>query len=69
MLGVDAHDDGCGWGKFLSIKLDVDLTRALAREKTITMKGKRHWVPLKYEKFPRICFVCGKISHMAMDAL
>lgn len=29
----------------------------------MNLQGLRIWVPITYEKMPRICFCCGRITH------
>lgn len=34
-----------------------------SRGRTLNLKGSKIWVPLTYEKLPRICFRCNRIVH------
>lgn len=63
VVEVDTKVDGCGWGQYLRIRVEVDLLKALVRGRRISVKGKCCWIPFKYEKLPRICFDCGRITH------
>ncbi|XP_041019827.1 uncharacterized protein LOC121261463 [Juglans microcarpa x Juglans regia] len=60
---VDTKEDGVGWGKFLRVCINIELMKPLARGRTITMKGEKLWIPVKYEKLPRFCFECGCLIH------
>ncbi|XP_042964509.1 uncharacterized protein LOC122298706 [Carya illinoinensis] len=60
---VDVMGNSCGWGRCLRVSIVVDLTKPLAKGRTICIKGERLWVSLRYEKLPRMCFVCGCIVH------
>lgn len=60
---VDVKGDGSGWGKCLRVSIEMDLTKPLARGRTICVKGEKLWISLRYEKLLRICFDCGCIVH------
>jgi hypothetical protein len=60
---VDTDEEGVGWGKYLRVKIQIDLTKPLARGRTINLFGKKVGVIFQYEKLPRYCFDCGKIIH------
>ncbi|XP_035544690.1 uncharacterized protein At4g02000-like [Juglans regia] len=56
--------DGIGWGPYLRIKIDLSLRKPLARGRTIChVQGEKVWLPLKYERLPRVCFDCGCMVH------
>lgn len=59
VVTVQIDDRGIGWGKFLRIKVEVDISKTLRRCVFLTFKGKKTWVPLKYERLPNFCFKCG----------
>ncbi|KAF5443043.1 hypothetical protein F2P56_035638 [Juglans regia] len=65
VLEVDIPDDGIGWDKFLRIKIEMKLHQALPRGRMIGVKGDKVWIPIKYEKLPKVCFMCGYIAHEA----
>ena len=53
------------WGKFLRVKVRIDITKALKRWLKLKL-GKTEevtMVNLKYEILPEFCFACGKIGH------
>jgi hypothetical protein len=60
---IDVLDDGVGWGKFLRVKIVVDLSKPLARGRTITVKNNQFWISFQYEKLPKFCYTCGVIRH------
>lgn len=60
---MEVEDDNVGCGKKLRVKVLLDLTKPLARGRTINITGEKFWIPLCYEKLPRICFSCGCIVH------
>ncbi|XP_042958149.1 uncharacterized protein LOC122293721 [Carya illinoinensis] len=63
VIEVETQVDGSGWGSVLRVLLLMDLTKPLARGRTILVKGIKYWIPLRYEKLPHLCFVCGCIVH------
>ncbi|XP_059452415.1 uncharacterized protein LOC132183040 [Corylus avellana] len=60
---VEANGDGIGWGKYLHIKVSIDLQKPLERGRALKFRGKSTWVSFKYEKLPKFCFECGRICH------
>jgi hypothetical protein len=60
---VETDEEGGGWGKFLRVRIKIDLTKPLARGRMINLQGKRLWIPFQYERLPRFCFHCGLICH------
>jgi hypothetical protein len=60
---VETDDDGVGWGKYLRVRINLDLTKPLARGRTINLFGKKVLITFQYKKLPRYCFDCGKIWH------
>ncbi|KAF5447236.1 hypothetical protein F2P56_032804 [Juglans regia] len=63
VLEVDVGEDGIGWGKALRVRVEVPLTKAIARGSFLNVQGQKVWVTFKYEKLPKICFSCGWILH------
>ncbi|KAF5445787.1 hypothetical protein F2P56_034811 [Juglans regia] len=63
VVDVDVMEDGLGWGRFMRVRVVCDLRKAVARGRTVNLLGRNMWVPLTYEKLPRICFKCGRILH------
>lgn len=53
---VDTQDDGSGWGSFLLVQINLDLTQPMTRGRMMMVKGKSLWIPFSYENLPRICF-------------
>ena len=53
---VDIDKEGVGWGKYLRVKIQLEVTQPLARGRTINIFGKRVLIAFH-------CFVCGKIWH------
>jgi hypothetical protein len=60
---VDTNADGVGWGKFLRVRIRINLYKPLARGRMLRIKDRSYWIPFQYERLPRICFHCGRICH------
>lgn len=43
------------------MSLSTILTRG--RNRFLHVNGEELWIPIKYEKLPKVCFTCGKINH------
>ncbi|XP_042939572.1 uncharacterized protein LOC122274614 [Carya illinoinensis] len=63
VLKVHADNRGIGWGRFLRLRVEVDITKPLLRGLFLTVESKKMWVPFKYERLPSLCFKCGVIKH------
>ena len=60
---VDVDEDGVGWGEFLRLHIELDLTKPLSRGRFIKLRDRTIWITFQYEKTPRFCFKCGVIRH------
>ncbi|CAJ2634985.1 unnamed protein product [Trifolium pratense] len=54
-------------GKFLRIRVSLDLRKPLKRGSKHNFQGKEIWVDYKYERLPKFCFACGRIGHQMRD--
>lgn len=55
-------------GKFLRLKISIDLTLPLCRGRLISLdNGKQTWVSFKYERLPNLCYWCGRLTHDDKD--
>jgi hypothetical protein len=63
---VDTDADGNAIGKFLRVKVKLDITKPLMRGSMVQVddSGKTVWCPFAYEFLPDFCYVCGVIGHM-----
>jgi hypothetical protein len=60
---VETDEDDIGWGKFLRVRIRMDLRKPLPRGRRVKILGRSEWVHFQYERLPRICFRCGVIKH------
>lgn len=67
-MGVveEVDGDGVGWGNSLWVKIKMDLMKPIARGCTVHVNGGSFWVPVCYEKLPRVCFECCHIFHFGL---
>ncbi|KAF5462220.1 hypothetical protein F2P56_018246 [Juglans regia] len=63
VLDVDVDEDDIGWGKYLRVRIKLDLHKPITRGRIIMVHGKKIRLAFKYEKLPRFCFNCGWILH------
>ncbi|XP_058727051.1 uncharacterized protein LOC131598472 [Vicia villosa] len=54
-------------GRFMRIKVKIDLKKALKRGTVVRFKEKNLRVHFKYKRLPTFCFVCGRIGHQMKD--
>ncbi|TXG57216.1 hypothetical protein EZV62_018529 [Acer yangbiense] len=68
VLEILADSKEC-WGKFLRVKVRVDVSRPLKRWLRLKLDNSDDIVVvnLKYERLPEFCYVCGKIGHGLRD--
>jgi hypothetical protein len=52
------------WGRCLRVRIHLDVTRPLERERAIVLSGKSIWVPFQYEKLPQ--FYHGSVACPAL---
>lgn len=50
VLEIDVDYDDTGWGKYLRIRVEVNLYKPLARGRALEYNGKKLWITLKYKK-------------------
>ena len=52
-LLIDAPKSGLAWGPFLYMRVDIDITKLLMREKMVHIEDlEEGWVYFKYERLP-----------------
>lgn len=66
-LGIDCDLSGSVIGKFLRIRVEIDVSKPLCRVLHADFKGQTITISLKYERLPDFCFFCGIIGHTLKD--
>ena len=65
---VDADGEKMAWGKFLRVRVAINISKPLKRGTRITIEGKGSMlVVFKYEKLPDFCYVCGCLDHQELE--
>ncbi|XP_072150620.1 uncharacterized protein [Setaria viridis] len=64
-MAMDMDEDGTAVGRFLRIKVRLDVRKPLMRGVTVFVGEleKPVWCPVKYEFLPDSCYTCGQIIH------
>ncbi|CAL9013385.1 unnamed protein product, partial [Prunus brigantina] len=64
-LDVMEGMDGECLGKFLRIRVSVDVSKPLRRGKKMLLpSGNNVFVEFRYERLPEFCFCCGRMGHV-----
>lgn len=65
VLRIDGDRDNNAIGRFLRIKVKLDIRKPLMRGVTISVgeQVRKIWCPLSYEFLPNFCYMCGCLSH------
>ncbi|TXG50274.1 hypothetical protein EZV62_022798 [Acer yangbiense] len=65
MVDIDVGSSGECFGKYLRIRVAIDVLKPLKRflRLELTEKGKESMVLLRYERLPEYCFRCGILGH------
>lgn len=66
---VETNEDGVRWGKYLRVRIILDLNKPLSRGRKLQLNGKSVLIEFKYERLPRFCFFCGCIRHVRNGCL
>ncbi|XP_071933169.1 uncharacterized protein [Coffea arabica] len=62
-VDVDTDADGLPWGKYIRIRVSLDITQLLRRMMLISHGGEELRLLLQYERILNICFYCGRFGH------
>ena len=73
-LGKIAHvsegGESVGGGQAMHIRVSVDITKPLCRERRAKLeKDKETWISFKYKRLPNFCYWCGLLTHTDKDCL
>lgn len=64
----EADNSDCnGLGKFLRVKVSLDLKKPMKRGTMIQFQGKDLKVFFRYKRLPAFCFICGKLGHQMKE--
>lgn len=63
VLEVKVDENRLGWSHFLRIKVEIDITKPLARGRLLTLDQKHLWIPFKHERLSSLYFQCWVIKH------
>lgn len=70
LVEVDVPENGIGWGRFLRIRVEIDVTKPLLRGKILEGDdGKPFWVDFRYEHLPIFCYRYGRIGHSGNECV
>lgn len=68
VMAVDVSESGIHWGKYLRVRVKIDVTKKLVRGKKVMIEGgKQWWISFKYDGLPNFCYCCGLLSHDLRD--
>ena len=63
VLEVETDDDVSAWGKFLKIRVALNITKPLKRGKMLSLSGGgKVLARFKYERLSDFCYVCGRLD-------
>ncbi|KAK3199877.1 hypothetical protein Dsin_023292 [Dipteronia sinensis] len=64
VLDILADSKEC-WGKFMKVKVQIDITKPLKRWLRLKLDKSNKVVVVgpKYERLPELCYACGRIGH------
>lgn len=51
------------FGKYIRMKVEMNISKPLKRGLAVVVGGEQLWLPLKYEGLPLFCYNCGMIGH------
>ena len=67
---MDVPDSRVQWGRFLRVRVRLDVSKRLVHGKNTTVEGgKYQWVNFKYKRLPNFYYRCGLLSHALKDCL
>ena len=68
VLPSPTQDEEVGNGKYMRIRVRVNITKPLCRGRKIGLgNGTESWVSFQYERLPNFCYWCGIPTHGEKD--
>uniref|UniRef100_A0A2N9J7Z2 Reverse transcriptase domain-containing protein n=1 Tax=Fagus sylvatica TaxID=28930 RepID=A0A2N9J7Z2_FAGSY len=68
VVRTQVHDEESGSGRYMRIRVRVDISRPLCRGRRIGLtNGGEGWVSFRYERLPNFCYWCGIPTHGEKD--
>ena len=68
VMSVDVADSGVQWGKYLRVRVKIDVTKKLVRGKKVKIEGgEQRWISFRYERLPNFSYRCGLLNHDLRD--
>ena len=68
VMEVYVVESGVQWGKYLRVRVKMDVMKKLVRGKKIAIEGgEQRWIAFKYERLPNFCYRCGLLNHGLRD--
>ncbi|XP_059660228.1 uncharacterized protein LOC132306721 [Cornus florida] len=60
---VEVCDLGLNGGRYLRLRVGIDLSKPFRRRVKFVHGGQSHWTKFWYERLPFLCFNCGRVGH------
>jgi hypothetical protein len=64
---IKVDTEGSAGGNFVRVRVELDVNKPLARFTSTIRKGAREVYPVKYEKIPKFCEICGLLGHEFLE--
>ena len=57
VMSIDVADSGVQWGKYLQVRVKIDVTKKLVRGKKVKIEGgEQRWISFRYEWLSNFCY-------------